>query len=307
MSHAPSSRLYFCVDAGGTRSRARIIDSEGRSLAAAESGPCNPATHFEQAVESINHLWAQCATAIGRQASQCSDVVFAIGAAGTYLHGRDRFLAACPPFVSVCAMSDGYAALIGAGSGEPCSLLLVGTGVAGHRLYPNGLSIQRDAWGWIAGDRGSGSWMGQRALRHFFAAVDGVVPHDDLACAVERVIGGAEAIRAGWMRDLGPSKLGSFAPIVLAEADKGNAAAVRIRERALEHLCALIGVISGDSAPLYAAGGLVAPLRAALSKKAARPILEPEGDALTGCWLVASGGAPEERALLFGENMELPS
>jgi glucosamine kinase len=298
------ANLYFCVDAGGTRSRARVIDREGRFLAEAASGPCNPATAFDQAVGSIHDLWRQCAAAIGRRVDQCSDVTFAIGAAGTYLHGRDRFLAACPPFASVSAMSDGYAALIGAGAGEPCSLLLVGTGVAGHRLYPNGLSIQRDAWGWIAGDRGSGSWMGQRALRHFFAALDGVVAKDDLARAVETAIGGTEAIRAGWMQDLGPSKLGSFAPIVLAQADKGDAVAIRIRERAVAHLAALIGVISDEDTPLYAAGGLVAPLRAALSEKAARPILEPKGDALTGSWLVACRRAPEERVLLFGETME---
>jgi glucosamine kinase len=296
--------LTFCVDAGGTRSRARIVDREGRSLAEAASGPCNPATHFDKAVESINDLWSQSATAIGRRIEQSSDVVFALGAAGTYLHGRDRFLAACPPFASVSAMSDGYSALIGAGSGEPCSLLIIGTGIAGHRLYPNGLSIQRDAWGWIAGDRGSGSWMGQRALRHFFAAVDSVVASDGLSQAVDRAIGGAEAIRGGWMRDLGPSKLASLAPLVLEQADAGDPAAVRIRDRAIEHLAALIGVISDDATPLYAAGGLVAPLSAALSEKAAHPILEPKGDALTGAWLVASGRAPEERVVLFGETME---
>jgi hypothetical protein len=48
----------------------------------------------------------------------------------------------------------------------------------------------------------------------------------------------------------------------------------------------------------------VAPLRPRLSEKAGLPILEPNGDALTGCWLVASGRAPEERALLFGEAVE---
>ena len=79
--------------------------------------------------------------AIGRAHDQCDGVTFAIGAAGTYLHGRAAFLAACPPFARVCAMSDGYAALIGAGLGAPCSLIIVGTGVAGHRLYANGLSI----------------------------------------------------------------------------------------------------------------------------------------------------------------------
>jgi len=292
MTPEATASFYFCVDAGGSRSRARVLDAEGKSLAEAASGPCNPATMFDQAVGSIHDLWRRCAAALGRGESQTGDVVFAIGAAGTYLHGRDRFLAACPQFARISAMSDGYAALIGAGKGAPCSLLIVGTGVAGHRLYPNGFSIQRDAWGWIAGDRGSGSWIGQRALRHFFAALDGVVAKDDLSRAVESAIGGVQAIRTGWMRDLGPSKLASLAPHVLEQADAGAPVAVKIRDRAVEHLAALIGVISDDAAPLYAAGGLIAPLRARLSQKAGRQILEPEGDALTG----ASPRAKAKRA-----------
>ena len=121
---------------------------------------------------------------------------------------------------------------------------------------------------------------------------------------MDKAIGGAEAIRGGgcaiWGRASSrPSRL-SFLP----QADAGDPAAVRIRDRAIEHLAALIGVISDDATPLYAAGGLVAPLRAALSEKAAHPILEPKGDALTGCWLVASGRAPEERVVLFGETAE---
>ena len=299
-----TTNLYFCVDAGGSRSRARVLDAQGKSQAEAASGPCNPATLFDQAVGSIRDLWRQCAALLGRREDETGDVVFAIGAAGTYLHGRDRFLAACPPFVRISAMSDGYAALIGAGMGEPCSLLIIGTGIAGHRLYPNGLSIQRDAWGWIAGDRGSGSWMGQRALRHFFAVLDGVVASDDLSRAMDKAIGGVDAIQTGWMRDLGPSKLASLAPYVLAQADAGVPAAVRIRDRAIEHLAALIGVISDRATPLYAAGGLAATFRARLEQKAGRQILEPKGDALIGCWLVASGGAPEERVLLFGETAE---
>jgi glucosamine kinase len=296
--------LYFCVDGGGSRSRARLIDSRGQALAEAAAGPCNPSTNFDKAVESVRDLWRQCAAPIGRQTEAAADVVFALGAAGIYLEGRDRFIAACPPFARVSAMSDGYAALIGAGEGEPSSLLIIGTGIAGHRLYPSGLSIQRDAWGWIAGDRGSGSWIGQRAVRHFFAALDNVVPEDALSRAVSAAIGGIEAIRAGWMRDLGPVKLASFAPIVLQQAEAGDAVARRIRDRAIEHLAALIHVITNGDAPLYAAGGLVAPLRAQLSAKAAIPILEPRRDSLTGCYLVASSKAPEERALLSGEPLE---
>jgi glucosamine kinase len=296
--------LYFCVDGGGTRSRGRVLDAEGRALAEASGGPCNPATNLQRAVASIVDLWRQCCSAVGRPHDRYEGVVFAIGAAGTYIDGGKDFLAACPPFARFCLMSDGYAALIGAGSGAPCSLMIIGTGIAGHRLYANGWSIQRDAWGWIAGDRGSGSWIGQKALRHFFAALDGIVPQDGLTRAVIGAIGGVEKLRSGWMRDLGPDRLAAFAPLVLEQAEVGDEAARRIRDRAVELLAALIAVIASPEAPLYAAGGLVAPLRPRLSAKAGLPIREPDGDALTGCWLVASGRAPEERALLFGETVE---
>jgi len=296
--------LYFCVDGGGTRSRGRLLDGRGGALAEAAAGPCNPSTDLQRAVASIVDLWNQCCAAIGRSNVEFARVVFAIGSAGTYIDGGKDFLAACPTFARSCMMSDGYAALIGAGSGAPCSLLIVGTGIAGHRLYANGWSIQRDAWGWIAGDRGSGSWIGQKALRHFFAALDGVVPHDGLSRAVLGGIGGIEKIREGWMRGLGPERLAALAPLVLEQADAGDQTARRIRDRAVELLAALIGVIASPDAPLYAAGGLVGPLRAPLSEKAGLPILEPNGDALTGCWLVATGKAPEERALLFGETVE---
>ena len=103
------------------------------------------------------------------------DVVLSIGAAGLYVpSARARFLAAIPQFAETITLSDGYAALIGAGGGNPCGLIAVGTGVAGHRLWPNGWSARRDAWGWIGGDRGSGAWLGRKALRHTLMVIDGI-------------------------------------------------------------------------------------------------------------------------------------
>ena len=64
---------------------------------------------------------------------------------------------------------------------------------------------------------------------------------------------------------------------------------------------ALLGE-NGPDVPLFAAGGLVTPLRALLSKKTGLPILEPKADALTGRWLVATGRAPEERVLLSSQD-----
>jgi glucosamine kinase len=286
------------VDGGGSRSLGRFVDTEGTVLAEAKGGPCNPSTNLERAVASVVDLWGHCCSVIGRLNNQFEGVVFAVGAAGTYIDVGKDFLAACPPFARSCLMSDGYEALIGAGLGAPCSLLIIGTGVAGHRLYADGRSIQRGAWGWIGGDRGGGSWIGRKALRHCFAAIDGVVPKDALSRETLRAIGGIEGLRAGWMRNLGPDRLAALAPLVLEQAVAGNEVARRIRDRAVEHLAALIAVIGVADVPLFAAGGLVSPLRELLSKKAGRAILEPKADALTGCWLVATGRAPEERSLL---------
>ena len=296
--------VYFCIDGGGSKSRGRLVDSRGALLSEATAGPCNPGTHLDKAVQSVGDLWRQCCAGARRPPDRFDDVVFSVGAAGIYVDRGAKFLAACPPFARAHVLSDGYAALIGAGDGKPCSLIIIGTGVAGHRLFPNGVSIQRDAWGWIAGDRGSGSWIGQKALRHFFAALDGVVPQDELSRAISAEIGGIQGVRAGWMRDLAPFRLAALAPIVLRQADAGDVTSRRILDRAIEHLAALIGVITDRDTALYAAGGLVPALRERLAKKAGHLILEPKGDALKGCWLVASGQAPEERALLSGETME---
>ena len=63
-------------------------------------------------------------------------------------------------------------------------------------------------------------------------------------------------------------------------------------------------MIEAKNNELYAAGGLVSPLRLLLSKKTDRLVLGPKGDALTGCRLTPTGRVPKERALLFGETVE---
>jgi glucosamine kinase len=289
--------LIFCVDAGGTRCRGRLVAAGGVALAEAEAGPCNPATDLRRAADSLNALWAACAGRAGHDPADLGRVTLALGGAGlSVASARLGLLAAAPPFARAVAMSDGYAALIGAGGGRPAGLIIAGTGVAGHRLYPDGSSIQRDGWGWIGGDRGSGAWIGQRALRHTLAVADGLRPCDRLAEEVTATLRAMAPEPRGWIPGMGPDRLAALAPLVLDAAAAGEPAGRAIRDRAVEHLAALAGTLDlGPGDALYLAGGLALPLRILLEQRLGRSLAVPQDDALTGCYLVAIGAAPAER------------
>jgi len=288
--------VTFCVDGGGSKSRARLVDSAGRTLAEAEDGPCNPSTGLARAAESVTSLWRRCAASAGRDPEATGTATLAIGAAGLYVaSSRAKLLAALPRFARTVAMSDGYAALIGAGGGKPCGLMIIGTGIAGHRLWPDGFSVQRDAWGWIGGDRGSGAWIGRKALRHMLAVVDGIRPRDALSERVLAAMGGRARLAEGLV-GIGPDRLAALAPLVIAAAEEGIGRAVHIRDRALHHLAALAKVLDiGPSDMLYAFGGLAPSFAPALTERLGHPVATPGADAMTGCHLVAAGRAPAER------------
>ena len=296
----------FCVDGGGSKSRGRLVDAQGHILAdGGEEGPCNPSTNSERAAASVLALWQRCAAAAGLNPRQPGEVALAIGAAGLYVHtARDRFLAALPPFARTVTMSDGYAALIGAGGGKPCGLMIIGTGIAGHRLWSNGLSVQRDAWGWVAGDRGSGAWIGIRALRHATLVLDGIAPRDPLSDRVLAYFGGRAGLSDA-ISGIGPARLAELAPIVLAAADARIPRALWIKDRAAEHLAALARVLDiGSEDTLYAYGGLAPILGPAIADRLGHAVLTPEADPMKGCYLVAAGKAPTEKVISDAEESE---
>jgi glucosamine kinase len=292
------SAPIFCLDGGGTKSRARLVDADGQTLAEGEDGPCNPSTNLERALASTNALLERCLAAAQIAPAAREDVVFAVGAAGLYVPSvRARFLAALPQFKRIVTMSDGYAALIGAGGGKPCGLMIIGTGVAGHRLWPNGLSVQRDAWGWIGGDRGSGAWLGIKALRHMLAVIDGLYPKDGLSERALAHFGGRAKLNEG-IFGMGPDRLAALAPHVLAAADEGVPRAVQVRNRAIDHLAALARVLDiGAGDALYAAGGLAAIFAPGIGEKLGHAVEMPQADAMHGCYLVAAGRAPTEKVI----------
>ncbi|MQA76942.1 MAG: ATPase [Streptosporangiales bacterium] len=127
----------------------------------------------------------------------------------------------------------------GALGGHPGVVLAAGTGVVCTGIDASGRLVRVDAWGYLLGDTGGGSWLGREGLR---AALDG---HDGRHAATKLT---ARAVdRYGDLRDfvhrllVSPTlvaEVAAFAREVLACAREGDEVAAAICARAADELCA---------------------------------------------------------------------
>jgi glucosamine kinase len=287
--------MIFCVDGGGTNTRARLYSSDGSILAEAQAGPCNISTDPVTSASNIVSVWLECATTVGFDAGISHDVRAVIGAAGTLpLTTRKIFLSGLPEFMVLELVMDGHAAMIGAGLGRPCLLLIAGTGAVGHGLYSDGRSVRRDGWGWVGGDRGGGAWIGRKAIRHAVDVSDGLHPPTPLALAVLAQFepkGGIASALAG----IRPHEIAAYARLVFDGAKQGDAIAEALIDRAVGHFSNLVSLLDIEPhLPVYMAGGMSFELAPRLARRLSCEIRSPEADALHGCYLIA-GGAGQVR------------
>lgn len=296
--------LTLCVDGGGSGSRARLADRNGNAIAEAAGGPCNPTTDLTAALAAISQLWRGTAAKAGFDPADTDHHHLAVGAAGLVMpEARAAFADALPAFSSTTIVTDGYAALIGAGGGRPSCLVAFGTGAVGHKLMTDGKSFQRDGWSWLGGDRGSGAWIGRQAIEHALMARDAVVADGELAKAVDQKIGISEGAVLAFLAQLTPERAAALAPLVINASEAGDPAAADILDRAAAHGAALVRSLDpAVETPVYLVGGLADVLRDRTEALIGRKFDAPQGDTMHGCFLIASGQAPDEVRVVPGKD-----
>ncbi|HSG95003.1 MAG TPA: BadF/BadG/BcrA/BcrD ATPase family protein [Afifellaceae bacterium] len=301
---AMDTSLILCVDGGGSGSRARLVDANGKTIANATAGPCNPTTDLGAAAAAIAKLWCETARQADIDPAATSGHHLTIGAAGLVMpEARAAFANALPAFSSTTIVTDGYAALIGAGGGRPCCLIAMGTGAVGHKLMNDGRSVQRDGWSWLGGDRGSGAWIGRRAIEYALMARDGVVASGEMAKAVDGKIGKSEGVVLAFLARLTPERAANLAPLVIGASEAGDPAAIDILQRAGAHAAALVRSLDpAPDDPVYLVGGLADVLKDRIETLISREFDTPQGDSLNGCFLIATNQAPDEVRAVPSEN-----
>lgn len=265
------------VDGGATRSRAVILDGDGREVARMEGGPAvADARSPDRAAAAVAELVRAIATLAGVELPL--PAVWA-GLAGA---GREDSRSAVQAALRGTALAahvrvgtDVEAAFHHAFPIGPGILLVAGTGSMAHGRSEGGGEARTGGWGPLLGDEGSGYSIGLEALRSVVRARDGRGPETALTALLLGELGlAAEEALVSWSAEASKGQVAALAPTVIRAARGGDPAAQDIEARAVEalrrHVRTLVDLLGPWAAPpsVGFTGGLLnpgGPLRDALA------------------------------------------
>jgi glucosamine kinase len=301
--HSKPLPIFLAVDAGGTSTRAVVLDTSGASYGYGRAGGGNPtAAGISDAANAIGDAAERAlagSTGSGRPALA---LVAMAGekSAGFREHVSARLAALgvgqivlehdlLGMFHSGTAERDGYA-------------LIAGTGTVAARIREDRLDRVVGGKGWLLGDAGGGFWIGHAVARAVVASLDGQGEDTALTGLVLQAVGieadtDALAGRGDALRQLvsalyarPPVSLAGFAPLAFAVHDDQAARAILVgASAALADLISAVRVpdltgpvVVGGSVIVH--GMLAAPpgLRAELVPPAGDDSVIPVSDGLVG-------------------------
>lgn len=247
---------YLAIDAGGTSTRAVLLDSSGHCFGYGTAGGGNPVSRgFPAAIEA---LWQASSNALEGTPRTISQALLAMAGASMELPTdlfRERFVT-LGLTGNVMIESDLLAAFYSGTHQDDGYALIAGTGAVGARIAHAQLLRVADGMGWLLGDNGSGFWLGQQVARAVSAALDGrgrPTALTELLLAELEIPFGASARRQGRLRaqqqlilktyQLKPVELSRFAPLVFAAGE--DIAAGEIVDQAARHLAQTLIAVAG--------------------------------------------------------------
>ncbi|GAA3430895.1 N-acetylglucosamine kinase [Kutzneria kofuensis] len=263
--------MYLGVDAGGTNTRAVLVDADGVVLGAGKAAGSNPVVHgVENAGRQLESALRQ---ALGHH-SAAGVTAAVIGLAGGPTAGQPLLdevarVAAELGIVTPRLVSDVEVSFAGGSDVPDGVLVLSGTGAAAAELRDWRIVRHVDGNGWLVGDDGSGFWLGRQAVRAVLRMIDGrgrPTKLADVVCYALAVPLDVTALEAAVYSEP-PLRLSTLAPLVTALYAQDQVAAEIVTEAAdllLASVAALDPLAAGYRQAVLAGGLLLAkgPLRA---------------------------------------------
>lgn len=256
--------LFIGVDGGATKCIVRVEDEAGQLLGREISGPANIRLSAAQAWQSINSALEKILHPLSITLNDDYRWHVGMGLAGCEVASAyEEFLAQPHGFETLVITSDAHTACLGAHGGKDGAIVIIGTGVVGFQVE-SGQTVKVGGWGFPHDDEGGGAWIGLQAVGLTLQALDGRSPISTLAQAIYANFDDDLDKFVTWANQANSTAFAELAPIVIKQAQAGDAAAVGIMQKAAaainqvahaldfqsEQKCCLIGGIAPFIEPL---------------------------------------------------------
>jgi N-acetylglucosamine kinase-like BadF-type ATPase len=242
------------VDGGGTQTRAVVVhaapnpDGDGalllREVGRGYAPSCN---HYSVGWEAARdnlllsvHLALEAAGLPRSHACTDPALAWGLGLAGVVSDAEEQEWAVhlrghIAPGAPLRVGDDALAAQSGAFAGGAGAILIAGTGANAFGRDADGREARADGLGPFLGDRGSGYWIAESALRAVARHHDGTQPCPALHDAVLEFLGATDAVAlvpivhdASWSKD----RAAALVPVVAQAAQDGDETAAAILNQA---------------------------------------------------------------------------
>lgn len=286
------ARFILTVNGGGSKTTAAFWTRDGHLLSRAHGAACNLTNPSGLTV--IEKLWGEMCGVVGLDVRSGRDkVVISLTVANAGLaSARELCRASFAGFAGCYLSTHDYGALVGAFGGGSGAVMVVGRGVSGCRMTTLGGVESFGGWGYPAGDRGGGTWLGMQLISDYLQWRDGTadIPESILWPKLEEVIGTDRGQLLTWLNGAGADEFAIWPPAILEAAGMGDALAVDLVNAAAAELKAFARRLRGDPPlPFQITGQL---------GRALRPWLAIEED--------TARASPHRGALLIGQGEIAP-
>ena len=284
--------LFFGVDGGGTRCRARLCNARGEVLGEGVAGPANIRFGVVQSFDAVLEAARQCFKQAGLAPDQLNNTTACLALAGAtepvYLAAARSFK---HPFRTIIITTDAQAACAGAHGTDDGGIIIAGTGsigwaqVGGHQHRVGG-------WGFPVSDEGSGAWLGCEALRRVLWAHDGRMEWSPLLRTIFAAFERDPQAIVRWMTMATPRDFGRLTHEIVEHAARNDPVGRELMVLAAGHIDALAARLrSLGVARIALFGGLAESILPWLAPETRECLVEPKGDAVQGALEIAMASA----------------
>lgn len=275
-------RFLVGVDCGATTIRVLLMHDDGRVISRVAGKGRNLRNSIDRAWAVVLDTIAACFADAGLPFIPRHSMVGIGIAGGHHAPSLAEFKARAPAFAALAIDTDSFVHLLGAHGGKPGSIAAFGTGSIGESLLPGGMRRLVGGYGFPAGDRASGAWLGLAASRHLQDVLDGVADCDEFAGALTHAMGVKDRDDTlEWLNKASPAAFAGLAPVALAHRD--NLAVQRMLSTMADDAATMIGALQRHRAgPIALCGGLAPVLLPLLPDALRDGLVEPAQDGTAG-------------------------